>query len=229
MREEFFLYTLVVWLYSQVFQSVGAPIERAWYLAITEWVILSSPPLALQLENDIRSGQIAYFMLRPLHYLKLRFLECAGVVIVRYWMLAVLCLLLGFSLTGHFPGTWMTWLLGSGISLLSILLYVIILMIIGLLAFWLKDIRTTLYLNLTATFCFGGLIVPLDFYSETFRNLCFTTPYPWILWWPAQTITGADLNQSAAFLNWGIWFFILTGCTLVLYQHCTRVLVTEGG
>jgi len=224
-----FLYLSVVYLFYQVFHAVSATPERIWYLAITEWLILSTAPLAFQICDDIKSGQIAYFMLRPLGYLSYRFCDGLGSILVRFVVLEACCLGLGYGLTGMIPGSLLTWLLGSLVGFLAVILYTVLGMLIGLLSFWIREIQTVVYLNLTATFCFGGLIVPLEFYSETLRFFCFSTPYPWILWWPAQLLTGAKINFFATFLGWGTWMVILCLIIHFLYQKCLQAFVAEGG
>ena len=224
-----FLYVSVVYLFYQVFHTVSATPERIWYLAITEWLILSTAPLAFQISDDIKSGQIVYFMLRPLHYLSYRFCDGLGAIVVRLGVLGVCCLALGYGLTGMIPGSLFTWVLGSFIGFLGVVLYSVIGILIGLLSFWIREIQSVVYLNLTATFCFGGLIVPLEFYSETFRTVSFCTPYPWVLWWPAQFITGSTVNFEAAFLGWGIWMVILCFIIHLLYRKCLQEFVVEGG
>ncbi len=225
----FFLYVVIVYLFHQVFESVQAPASRLWYLAITEWVILSAPPLAFQLAEDINSGQIAYFMLRPMHFLSVRLMECIGSFMVRFILLGLSCVGLGFYLTGYFPGDIMAWMLGIIFSILAVLLYNTLLILIGLCAFWLRDIKTLIYLNLTATFCFGGLIVPLSFYTPAIKTISFCTPYPWILWWPAEFMTGGDVNVWLALINWGFWMLLLWSLIAFAYQRGIKSFVIEGG
>lgn len=224
-----FLYLVIVYLFHQIFQSVNAPPERLWYLAITEWLILSTPPLAFQISDDINSGQMAYFILRPMHYLQLRLSECLGTIIVRFTILGLFCVGLGYTLSGFFPGNALTWILGIVFGLLSVVLYNLLLVLIGLCAFWLKDIKTLLYLNLTATFCFGGLIVPLSFYSPWVRTLSFCTPYPWILWGPAEYISGGTLHMVQAMLGWGFWILLLSALIILFYRQGLKTFVLEGG
>jgi ABC-2 type transport system permease protein len=224
-----FLYLVIVYLFHQVFQSVGAPPERLWYVAITEWLILSTPPLAFQVSEDINSGQMAYFILRPMDYLQLRLSECLGTVIVRFGILAVFCMGLGYTLSGFFPGDALTWTVGMVLGFCAVFLYNCVLTLIGLCTFWLKDIKTLLYLNLTATFCFGGLIVPLSFYSDKFRTFSFCTPYPWILWGPAEYITEGSLNLGYAALGWGFWMMVFSTLIILLYRQGLKHFVIEGG
>ena len=224
-----FLYVSVVYLFSQVFKSVSATPERIWYLAITEWIILSTPSIAFHISEDIKSGQIAYFILRPIHYLVYRLCEGFGVIAVRFLVLGVCCLTIGYLLTGMIPGNLITWCIGAIFGILSIFLYSLLQILIGIFSFWIKEIQTIVYLNLTATFCFGGLIVPLEFYSTTVRTFAFSSPYPWVLWWPAQFLTGGSVNIAFALLGWAIWVVILLFLIRFVYAKCLQNFVSEGG
>jgi ABC-2 type transport system permease protein len=228
-----FLYLVIVYLFFQVFQSVNAPPNRAWYLAITEWIILSTPSIAFQVAQDIRSGQIVYFILRPMHYLSFRFFECIGVFLVRFVLIGVCCLSLGYFLTGQFPGNISIWLNGVLFIVMAVLLYTLIAILIGLLSFWLKEIQPLYYLNFTSMASFGGLIVPLDFYSETLKNISFCTPYPWILWWPAEWITATEIRETInlplALFSWGFWMLFFTSLILIVYRKCFNSFAAEGG
>ena len=64
-----FLYTMVVYLYSQVFCSVKADLNRLWYISVTEWIILSTSSVSFQIAQDVKDGRIVYFLLRPIHYI----------------------------------------------------------------------------------------------------------------------------------------------------------------
>src|ERR1700742_3411269 len=88
-------YGVVLAMYARVWQIVGAHGSlgvfghRAliWYLALTEWIALSIPPLHLEIEQDVQSGTIAYFLPRPISYLWLRFSEALGTMLLRMAML----------------------------------------------------------------------------------------------------------------------------------------------
>lgn len=227
----FVLYVIIVYLFHQVFQSVGAPIERTWYLALTECFILSTPPIAHQIAEDCNNGQIVYFMLRPIHYLSLRFCESLGGIFIRFILLGITGFILGLLLTSKIPQTFAVWTLGIFFGIFGILLYTLISILIGLFAFWLKDIKTLIYFNLTATFCFGGLIVPLEFYSGSFFKICLLTPYAWVLWWPAATITEGPISHSLtyAYVMFPFWILFILFLIRVTYQKALRTLVVEGG
>ncbi len=223
------LYFVIVYLFSQVFQSVDAGNNRIWYLAITEWLTLSTPPIAYRIAEDIRSGQVIYFMLRPLPYLWMRFCECMGIALIRFVILGICCMAFGYFLTGAWPSSISTIATGMGFGLLSVMLYNLLSILIGIFSFWLREIQPLIYLNLTATFCFGGLIVPLSFYSETLKTISFATPYPWMLWWPAEYMTGVAPPIQISLLAYVGWFCLISGLIFLLYQKCLENFVSEGG
>lgn len=224
-----FLYCMIVYLFYQVFKSVNAEPKRVWYLAITEWLILSVSYISFQIAEDIKTGQIAYFLLRPMNYITFRFWEFLGGTSLRFILLGIICLSLGFSLTHTLPFTLPIWIFGIVISILSILLNTLMGILIGLLSFWIKEIHPLVYLNLTATFCFGGLIVPLEFYSDTMKIIAFSTPYPWILWWPAQSFLNPSATILYGLIPYFIWMIFLSIIIWWVYTKCLKSFVAEGG
>lgn len=221
------LYAVLIYLFFQVFESVAAIGPRLWYIGITRWIIASTPSIAFQMAYDIKSHSFGYFLIRPIHYLGLRFSEGLGVSLVRCMAIGPVCIFLCFKLTGHFPISSTRIFLGMLLIMGAILLYILMTLLIGMTAFWLKDIKNIFYLNLTASFCFGGLTVPLDFYPTTIRCFCWCTPYPFILWAPAQWITGGEVSLCIIFmalLGWILFFCLLLA---IMYKKCIHSFLSE--
>ena len=220
------LYLVIIYLFSQIFQNTQSSSFQLWYSAMTQVITLSSSMIAFQITQDIQSGQIAHFLIRPIHYLGYRICEAMGISFVRYFLLIACYLAARFYATGSIPDQL---LLGVVFGIAGIFLYTLTSVLIGLLSFWIKEIKSIFYLNLTATFCFGGLIVPLDFYSPFIRALSFFTPYPWILWWPAGWMTGLYTRLLFPFLGWCIWTVVLGAVINTVYNKCIKSFVMEGG
>ena len=70
-------YAVILFIFSRLWEVVvergavgGLSMkELLWYLAVTEWVMLSMPLVHLQIEADVRRGDIAYLLPRPISYL----------------------------------------------------------------------------------------------------------------------------------------------------------------
>jgi len=214
------LYSLIVYLFSQVFTATGAEDERIWYVATTQLIVLSVCPLAFQMAQDFSNNKYESFLLKPFNYLSLRYCEAMGASIIQYITLFACYLLLCRTLTNTFPEI-RSLLLGFFYGILSMTLYLVMNAIIGLFSFWVRDIKTLHFLNLTAAFCFGGLIVPLESYSAIMKQICFCTPYPWILWAPAQmTNNMISIYTSVAFIS--AWIFLFYFILRIVNNRCEQ-------
>jgi len=221
------LYFVVIYLFSQIFQNTKAPSFQIWYSAMTQVITLStSLMVAFQIAQDIQSGYIVHFLIRPIHYLGYRLCEAMGFSLVRYLLLLACYLGVRFCVTGMLPDQLISGIL-SGLA--GIFLYTLTSILIGLLSFWIREIKSIFYLNLTATFCFGGLIVSLDFYSPLMQRISFLTPYPWILWWSAEWIAGLPVNLFFALIGWSFWVALLGIVIIIIYNRCIKSFVMEGG
>ncbi len=100
-------YVLILLVFSRLWAAVGARIEipgatmreMVWYLAITEWIVLAQPPIHLKIAEDVRRGDIAYQLPRPISYLGSCFAQAWGDFTLRALALGV---------TGFAMASWMT-------------------------------------------------------------------------------------------------------------------------
>ncbi|MCH9610406.1 MAG: hypothetical protein S4CHLAM81_12910 [Chlamydiales bacterium] len=216
------LFVIVVLLFKQIFVAVEAASSRICYLAMTEAVIISAAPLVLTILSDIRTNQTAYFLLRPVDYCTFRSIEALGNASFRYIILFAAATLFSFWLRGT-PN-----FVSFFVGFLGLVLYTQMSLVIGLLSFWMREIKTLLYFNLTATFCFGGLIVPLSDYPAWMQKIAFFTPYPWVLYWPAALFSGSRVTAVAP-LFWLLWMAIFWILGRLLFAAYRKRLVMEGG
>ena len=147
-----FLYFVVVYVFFQVFESVNAPLFQFSYFAMTQVISLSTSLIAFQIAQDMQNGQIAHFLVRPMNYVLYRLTEAVGISFVRY-LLFIFCYLavqfyLGTSISVHT-------ILGILFGMAGVFLHILLTIFIGICSFWIRDIKSIVYLNLTATFCFG--------------------------------------------------------------------------
>src|SRR5688572_17478104 len=73
-------FVLILGVFSAVWRAVAEtgsvarnPNEMLWYLAMTEWVVMAVPQIFVQMEDDIRRGDVAYQIARPASWLGSRF------------------------------------------------------------------------------------------------------------------------------------------------------------
>ncbi len=231
-------YLLILMVFSRLWDLASAHgvlagatrAELLWYLAITEWVLLSVPQLHLEIEADVRTGDLAYQLPRPLSYLGARLAEGAGTTATRLLTLGVLGAGMTWLFAGELPrdprGLLLALPLGVAATSVMLLLHAVI----GISAFWLQDVSPVYWIWQKAAFVLGGLLLPLELYPDWLRQLAAWTPFPPLLNGPGRMAFGLAPERAAetagAIALWGG----LTALALaLLYRRGLRALDVNGG
>lgn len=232
-------YAVMLVIYARIWQMVGAqgqaePFGRSelvWYLALTEWIALSVPPLHNEIEADIRSGNIAYYLPRPISYFWMRYAEGLGTLFVRMAVLLPLGFALAAVLSGGLPlGGALGLVCGALTALIAAGLQLLFLAIIGLSAFFIQDTAPIYWVWQKLSFVFGGLMFPLDLYPDTLQKVAGVTPFPWLLYAPGRVAIGAEpafLWKTTLAL--ATWLVISVFVGQVAYRRALKSLEFNGG
>ena len=89
--------TVLLGIFTELWRAIddaGMPLavdrhQLVWYLAATEWVILSAPARHLEIQEEVRRGDVAYQLPRPVAYPRAAFAQCVGALAVRAPLLGV--------------------------------------------------------------------------------------------------------------------------------------------
>ena len=225
-------------IFSRLWQVVaergGLPgvsdVEMLWYLAITEWVMLSLPLLHLEIERDIRSGDIACRLARPLSYLGQRLAEASGEAALRGITLGIGGAAIAWALTGGLPHDPRGLLLALPLVVLATALGLLSLAAIGLVAFWIQDCSPVYWIWQKAAFVLGGLLLPLEIYPDWLRQIALATPFSALMYGPGRMAFGWDPAFAATVALKLVFWLAVTVLLLVwLYRRALRVLDVNGG
>jgi ABC-2 type transport system permease protein len=145
-----------------------------------------------QIAADIREGTISQFLLKPIDYLAYRFtLFLSGRAI--YTACAIVpvgCFIL--YLREHFilPPDW-TAAGGFALSvLMTATLQFLISYTMALLAFWILEIATVIFILFAFEYVAGGHMFPLDILPPALRTALELTPFPYLLYFPVSVYLG---------------------------------------
>ena len=231
-------YAIILLIFSRLWEVVherGAlpgvsPGELVWYLAITEWIVLSWPLVHLDIERDVRSGDIAYRLTRPVSYLGARLAEAAGDFALRAVTIGAAGLLFAWLLTGGFPADPRGLLLVVPLGLLAAWVGLAFHTTIGLLAFWLQDSSPVYWIWQKFAFILGGLMLPLEIYPAWLRTIAEWTPFSALMYGPGRMAFGFDPTFAALvackLIGWGI---VASALLVWVYRRALRVLDVNGG
>jgi ABC-2 type transport system permease protein len=232
-------YAVLLVMFARIWQIVGEKgalgtfgrADLLWYLALTELIVLSIPPVHTEIEADIRSGNIAYLLTRPISYFWMRFAEAWGALLMRMAVLAPIGFTIAFALGGELPrGGGFALLCGALMAVVAATLSLLFYAIIGLSAFFIEDTSPVYWVWQKLSFVFGGLMFPLDVYPRTLQRVASFTPFPSLLYAPGRIATGvppAFLWHSILVL--GMWLVIATAFAQLAFQQAQRSLELNGG
>lgn len=200
-----------------------------WYLAVTETIVLAVPMIQVDIENDIRTGDIVYHLIKPTRYLTLKISEHIGSFFFRYLLLCMLsfpfCLFLS-QITPSLTNLFFAFLMGTTSGLVIILFQICI----GLSAFSLHDATPIFWLWQRGSFLFGGLLLPLDYYPTFLQKIAIYLPFSSLIYAPAHLVLHFSFQSCInVFLKIGIWSTVAFLCSNVLYFQMLRRLKVNGG
>jgi ABC-2 type transport system permease protein len=155
-----------------------------------------------QIAADIKDGNISQFLLKPVDYLWFRLcLFFAG----RVTYLAIACVPLAlfiawqhdhFVLPPDFPT--LGWFLVS--VTLTALLQFFISYTMAMLAFWVLEVSTFIFILFAFEYIASGHLFPLNILPPAIEQALFFTPFPYQLYFPVSIymgkITGAELARG---------------------------------
>lgn len=169
-----------------------------WYLAITESLMLSRPRDSLRIDEEVRSGDVAYALIRPYNFVAYRYAQMLGERLVRFTInLAVaapLALLfsggVGIRASGLLPGA-LAVFTAISIDFLFVLA-------VSLLAFWVEDTASMLFIYDRLLMIAGGMLLPLSLFPGPLETIARALPFSAVINGPAQVLV---LYQTGEFLS----------------------------
>jgi viologen exporter family transport system permease protein len=234
-RAVFFVVIFVV--YSAIWRAVaesGAsvgkePNEMLWYLAVTEWILMSAPLVQFEIEEDIRRGDVAYQITRPASWLGARLAHGIGAMAVRAPVLLVVACASAWSFAGP-PKRPAGLGIAIALGLLAATVVTLFYVGIGVAAFWLGDIAPAYWIWQKLLFVLGGLLLPLQFYPALFVRVARLTPFPALLAGPASLATGEPLMPAGVLLaTLAFWALLGWAIARAAFGRAVRRLHVNGG
>lgn len=157
-----------------------------------------------QIAADIRDGQISQFLLKPIDYLRYRLcLFLAGRII--YTAIAIAPVGLFILAQSHYfvlPPDLATLAVFVVSVILTALLQFLISYTMALLAFWILEISTFIFILFAMEHLAGGHLFPLDLLPERLGQILAFTPFPYQMYFPVSIYlgrtTGSELWQGLA-------------------------------
>ena len=205
------------------------PKALVWYLAATEWILLSVPPIHVDIQEAIRRGDVVYQLGRPMSYVIAELAAGLGLLAVRAPLLGATAFLCAFAFTGWIPpSSALATVVPFG--LVAAALITALHLWIGLLAFWLQDVSPVYWVCQKLMFVLGGLMLPLDLYPDFIQRVAAVTPFPSVLAGPASFVLPAPIVTPGELArNLAIWCGVTAFAVWWVFRRAATALTINGG
>ena len=186
-----------------------------------------------QIAADIKDGNISQFVLKPIDYLvyrlclffsgRISYLAVAAIPLAGF----ILCLRHYFV----FPPDWPTfgWFLCS--VMLTALLQFFTSYAMAMLAFWVLEVSTFIFILFAFEYIASGHLFPLDILPHGLAQVLFFTPFPYQMYFPVGVymgkIAGPDLARGLL-VQFG-WVALAYGLARFMWQRGIRKYSAVGG
>jgi ABC-2 type transport system permease protein len=203
--------------------------ELIWYLIFSESLVTAVPRVHLTVEDEVKTGGIAYVITRPVHYLLYRYAEYAGEYVVRLLINLLVGSLLGIALFG-LPSFGWGWAGFAVVAAGAITLNFIIRMMLALCAFWVEETQGLVFVYDKLLFTVGGMLLPIELLTGTLRRVVEWLPFQTMVYFPVKTAVQFDIKRMFEMLGIQLAWGLVLGTLLVLiYRKGVSKLNVNGG
>ena len=182
---------------------------------------------------EIRDGQISSFLTRPMDYLAYR-ISLSGayrVVYVGVTLIPVLLIFTFFRSYVSLPDDPLTWVLFGLSAVMAAAISFLISFSLAMLAFWISEVSTVIFIVLSFEYFLNGQSYPLDIMPQWFQSLIKWLPFTYEVFFPVQVfmerVKGADLWQGLA-IQAG-WVLITFGMARAIWSAGVKRYRAAGG
>jgi ABC-2 type transport system permease protein len=210
-------------------------VQMLWYLTFAEAMYMSTPRLAQQVDEDVRSGSLAVRLLKPMSYPLYCLSSMLGERIVRFLFNLAIGSLIALVLVGPVSFSPAGFSL-AGLSMVALaVLFSFLLggighLIVGLGAFWLEDTSGLLLIYFRLSMILGGMILPLELFPDWLRQIVVFLPFPYLIYGPVHLALHPDGSEFAGLaLRQLACLFVMSVVAAFIYRRALGRISAHGG
>lgn len=236
------LMVLFIFIFAQLwgatFEAQGAAVisgftlnQTVWYFVWAEMIQMGKIRHVNTVQQEVKDGSLAYTLGRPYNYLVYHFAFGFGSLLVTTVVLLGLGSLVALTQVGALhtfrPETL------PGLLLVTALAFVLdycVLSIIALMAFFMEDVTSLLFVYHKIVFVLGGLLIPVDFLPEWLQGIARVLPFNMVVYSPARLFVNWDANLFGYTVIMQLFWILVIGSILaVIYRYGVRRVSINGG
>jgi ABC-2 type transport system permease protein len=186
-----------------------------------------------QIAADIKDGNISQFLLKPIDYLYYRLgLFCSARLIYTAVAAAPVALFILWYRQYFVPppdaATFAVFVVSLG---LTALLNFLTSFTMALLAFWVLEVATFIFILFAFEYLAGGHLFPLDILPPALAQAMNYTPFPYMLYYPVSVYLGKTTGPAmwAGLATQALWVVLAYGLARLVWARGIRKYSAAGG
>jgi ABC-2 type transport system permease protein len=204
--------------------------QMIWYFAFAEAIMVSVPLLRRKVDEDVKSGDIAYRLAKPYNYLGYLAADYFGEWTARFALNLVVASGVALLLVG--PITFTAAGLTSALVLLvgAVLLDFFLSAALSMLAFWIEDTAPFYLIYRRFVMLLGGMMIPLDVFPEPLSSIARALPFSYIIYGPARQWAAPDPDFMWEVLpRLAVALVVAALAAILLFRAGQRNVTVNGG
>ena len=232
---------LILYIFSQLWRATNASTadgvqgltgfsiaQLIWYLAFTEAMVMSATPP--EVDREVRSGDIAYRLARPLPYPIYHLGAMLGERLLRFGLNLLVGAGVALLTVGPITITPLALLAALTTGIVALFADRLIVFMIGLIAFWVEDVSGLYLLYSRAVMILGGTLIPLEAYPRWLEAVARALPLQYLMYQPARLLVSADLTSWLRVLSvQAVVIAVTLAPLLLIYRLGLRRVNAQGG
>ena len=168
--------------------------------------------------DNIKNGFFSNFLIKPLDYFLYWFTVNISGKILEALFVIIAAGLVSIVFRGYFafPERLITLIYFFISVILGIVLAFEMDFCIGMITFWLTQVRTFKYMLQTLILFFAGAMLPLDLFPDFLIRISDTLPFRYLVFFPASIFLGKIDNPWPSFAILLLWILIFYGLARIL-------------
>ncbi|MBS3123235.1 ABC-2 family transporter protein [Candidatus Woesearchaeota archaeon] len=223
-------------LWSVVYGSTGGLIEgytinmMVWYLVLTEAIVTSPGKILEEIGDEIQTGNIAQNLNKPYNYVGFKYASSMARTWLRFLITFGVGSLVAYIFLGGLEVKFLTLPIVLVSVFLALTLHFLIMVLLGILVFWLEDATATYFIYQKIVFVLGGMLMPLEIFPIWLGKISAALPFSYIAYHPAKLFVNFQWsNVSEVLLKQLMWIIIMIAIVTIVYQICIRKISINGG
>ena len=206
--------------------------QMIWYVIVTEilWMSLGGRKLNKKICDDVKSGNITYNIIKPYNYVEYILFNHFGITLLKFFLITILGMILGFVFLGTFPHLTILSVLGTLLScFLATTINILLITFLGLISFYIED-ASPFYWIYSKLILVIGTIFPIEFFPALMQPFIKYSPIYVVSYAPAKLFV--DFSWATlleAIIIQVIYLIICFLLTHGLYKKGVRKLNVNGG